>query len=139
MIAHERKEDRWAATLRDGTAFPLWRLRSGRVLRPSIQNIRERYFNNVPGPEYLDAQHSAAWSVPPPLRLSVSLDPHCPAVCGPFATYRRVSCLSASRATLRGGFHDRIPVHYRFGGLVNDHRQLEESKGNDYERSPCLQ
>jgi hypothetical protein len=33
-----------------GTArpFPLWRLRSGPVRRPSIQNIRERYSDHVP-------------------------------------------------------------------------------------------
>jgi hypothetical protein len=58
--------------------------------------------------------------------------------CGLLATYRPVSCLSASticrcitaigrtddrragptRATLRSGFHGPLPVLYRFGGLI---------------------
>jgi hypothetical protein len=57
--------------------------------------------------------------------------------CGPFATYRRVSCLSASticicitgcgsgdrragrtRTTLWGGFHGRVLAFYRSGGIV---------------------
>src|SRR5262249_8196677 len=35
-------------SLGNGTAFPLWRLRTGPFARPSIQNIRERYSDHVP-------------------------------------------------------------------------------------------
>src|SRR5262249_53576781 len=51
--------------LRSGTArpFPLWRLRT--VRRPSIQNIRERYFDHVaPDPNTWTLNIQAAWSVP---------------------------------------------------------------------------
>jgi acyl carrier protein len=67
--------------------------------------------------------------------------------CGPFATYRRVSCLSASticgcitahrsddwraestRATLRSGFHSPLPVLYRFGGLIMTIASLKSSQ-----------
>ena len=48
-----------------------------------------------PGPECLNAQHQAAWSVPPTPRLSVS-PIHIAQQCGPLATYRWASCLSAS-------------------------------------------
>src|SRR5262249_27303379 len=87
----------------------------------------------------------AAWSVPPLPRLSVSLI-HIAQKCGPFATYRPVSCLSASticgcitacgsdgtraglpRATLRSGFHGPLKVLYRFGGLVMTIASLRSS------------
>src|SRR5262249_49072196 len=80
--------------------------------------------------------------------LGFSVSPiHIAQQCGPFATYRRVSCLSASticgcitahrsddwraeptRATLRSGFHSPLPVLYRFGGLIMTIASLKSSQ-----------
>jgi hypothetical protein len=67
---------------RSGTArpFPLWRLRSGRVRRPSIQNIRERYSDHVPpGPNIwtLNIQPLGQFR---PHSAFCQPDPHCLAV-----------------------------------------------------------
>ena len=160
MIAHERKEDRWAATLRNGTAFsavapsqrPACDAHQSKIFGsgiPTIMSPRAR----IPG--RLTSKPLGQF---PPAGLSVRPDPHCPAV-WPVGHYRPVRCLSASticgcitacrsdgrraglpRATLRGGFHGPLPGVLPIRGPCHDHRQLEiESKGNDYERSPCLQ
>src|SRR5262245_35867994 len=65
----ETKERLGIDGLRLGTArpFPLWRLRSDLVRRPSIQNIRERHSDHVPpGPNTWTLNIQAAWSVPHP-------------------------------------------------------------------------
>src|SRR6516165_2369952 len=92
------------------------------------------------------------------LRLSVS-PIHITQQCGPLTTYRRVSCLpvsticrdiTACRSDTRGeGLspgHIAVRILWSAAsalpsrGPCDDHRQLEtESKGNGYERSPCLQ
>ena len=137
---------------RSGTArpFPLWRLRSGPVRRPSIQNIRERYSDHVPRARTVDQLTCSGL---------VKFRPHCgfslsaiqiAQQCGRFATYRRVSrrfvsaicrCITAvesggrraglTRATLRVEFRGPLRAFYRFGGR-HDHRQLE----NRIKRNP---
>ena len=153
------KEDRRAVAQERHGLFRCGAFAAARVRRPSIQNIRERYSDDhVPPARIPGRLTSKPLGQFPPAGLSVRPDPHCPAV-WPVGHYRPVRCLSASticrcitacrsdgrragltRATLRGGFHGPLPGVLPIRGPCHDHRQLEiESKGNDYERSPCLQ
>jgi hypothetical protein len=71
------KEDRRAA-LGNGTAFSAApSQRPGR--RPSIQNIRERYSDHSPGPEYLDAYNILPLDQFRPHLGFCQPDPHCAA------------------------------------------------------------
>jgi hypothetical protein len=63
---------------------------AARVRRPSIQNIRERYFNDVPRARISGRLTSSRLVSSAAPRLSVSLI-HIAQQCGPFATYRPVS------------------------------------------------
>jgi hypothetical protein len=65
---------------------------AARIRRPSIQYSRVVL---PPGPNSWPLNIPARWSVPPALRDSVS-PVHVAQQCGPFATYRRVSCPVAS-------------------------------------------
>jgi hypothetical protein len=68
-----RKEDRRAVARERHRLFRCGAFAAARVRRPSIQNIRERYSDRVPpGPNTRTLKHPVAWSVPPPLQLSVS-------------------------------------------------------------------
>ena len=67
---------------------------AARVRRPSIQNIRERYSDHPPAriPARLTSSRLVSSAAP---RL-FCLPMHVAQQCGPFATYRPVSCLPAS-------------------------------------------
>jgi hypothetical protein len=49
------KEDRQAVAWERHGLFRCGAFAAASERRPSIQHIRERYSNHVPGPEYLDA------------------------------------------------------------------------------------
>src|SRR5215813_1031188 len=88
MIAHERKEDRWAATLRDGTAFSA----VAPSQRPVCDVHQSKYSETVfrswpPGPNTWTPNIQPLGQFRPTPRLSVS-PTHVAQQCGPLATYR---------------------------------------------------
>src|SRR5260221_11743222 len=89
----ETKNDRSTGSARERHGlFRCGAFQAARIRRPSIQYSRVVL---PPGPNSAPLNIPAACSVPPALRLSVRLM-YIVQQCGPFATYRWVSCLSAS-------------------------------------------
>jgi hypothetical protein len=89
----ETKNDRSTGSARERHGlFRCGAFQAARIRRPSIQYSRVVL---PPAPNSWPLNIPAACSVPPALRLSVRLM-YIVQQCGPFATYRWVSCLSAS-------------------------------------------
>src|SRR5262249_17309067 len=136
MIAHERKEDRWAATLRDGTAFSAVAPSQRPVCDAHQSKYSETVFRSCPPARILGRLTSSLLISSARTSAFCLPDPHCPAVWPPYHIPPRKtpvsfddlwmhnSCRSddrragTTRATLRSGFHGPLPVLYRFGGAI---------------------